>query len=85
MAQHHRLSEQGCSWASLSIPTGTSSPAAPTSSRVLELLQSHVPQVASEEDTVLDSEHKPKEQRTLLRPVPQVMHTAGITPGREPE
>lgn len=54
-------SEQGCRWASLSMPIGSLSPAAPTSSLVSELLQSHEPQVAWEA-TVLDSEHKPKEQ-----------------------
>lgn len=78
------LSKWSCSWASLRTPAGSCSfrLAAPTISHILELLQTHKPQVTSEEeDTVLDSGHKPKRHRMLLSPEPQIMHTAGITPG----
>lgn len=70
----------GHHWVSL-LTAHSLKPAAPTSSLILELLQSHVPDVVSEEDTVLDSEHKPKRQIRLLSPGPQIIHTAGITLG----
>lgn len=78
------LGERSCSWASLHTPAGSCSfrPAAPTSSRVSELLQTDEPQATSqEEDRVLDSGHKPKRHRRQLSPEPQIAHTAGITAG----
>lgn len=58
MAQH---CPSGAAAGHESLLTASSlTPAAPTSSLSLEMLQSHVPGVILEEGTVLDSEHKPK-------------------------